>query len=407
MPIAHRRSPSFRTIAARALGKAGALPDTRLAPAAPLALADDDLALFVLNVGDGDALVLRFPFEGQPGGPSYGVIDSFDGVKTIALLDALGAGPIRFMCATHPHFDHISGLKKVLVRFQGTVSEFWDSGFRYTSATYRTLLEEVIRQAPALRLVRPTSGYEYFQGDARLTVLSPSISLRNRYDTYGVDVNNASMIIRIVYPVEAPSSEYPKTEGGKPPPAKPARTLILGGDAQTDAWGQVVQEFPHLDKDPKNWVRQIGAGTGAQPLACDFFKVSHHGSKRGVNLELVERLGDKSGGVGPSSGPRWMAVSSSTDEGSGYGFPHAVTQELLREVRDPKATGTGDHRPDDELGIHYTSQRVSPEPPGEAGSLGPAGSMAYVVHGDGSADMYRFGDGVDDPVTLATARRVK
>lgn len=67
-------------------------------------------------------------------------------------------GPIRFMCATHPHFDHISGLRKVLVRFKGSVAEFWDSGFRYTSATYRALLDEVVKQAPLLRLIRSTSG---------------------------------------------------------------------------------------------------------------------------------------------------------------------------------------------------------------------------------------------------------
>ena len=52
------------------MGKAGTLPDKRLAATAQLALADDDLALFVLNVGDGDALVLRLPFEGTPSGPS-------------------------------------------------------------------------------------------------------------------------------------------------------------------------------------------------------------------------------------------------------------------------------------------------------------------------------------------------
>lgn len=389
------------------MGKAGSLPETRLNAASPLVLADRDLALFVLNVGDGDALVLRFPAEGAAGGlviPSYAVIDSFAGDKTIPLLEALNGGApdiaIRFVCATHPHFDHVKDLKDVLVHFKGKVAEFWDSGFRYTSATYRSLITEIVSQAPGIRLVRPTSGFEYFQAGAQLTVLSPSIALRNRYDTYGVDVNNASIVLKITYPVRPPSEEYPKTEGQKPSGSLPSRTIILGGDAQTDAWGQVIQEFPHLDKDPKNWVRQIGGGTGSQPLACDMFKVSHHASKRGVNLELIERLGDRSGGAGPSMGPRWLVASCASGPDSGYGFPHTVTQELLREVRDPQAQKGGNHPADDQLGIHYTSQTLDPGP-------GVAGSLAYVVHEDGSADMFRFGDGVSDTVDLSKARRVK
>jgi beta-lactamase superfamily II metal-dependent hydrolase len=389
------------------MGRAGSIPETRLGMASTLLLEDQDFALFVLNVGDGDALVLRLPAESAAGDvpvPSYAVIDSFAGEKTIALLETLNAGAsdiaIRFVCATHPHFDHIKDLKDVLVHFKGKIAEFWDSGFRYTSATYRSLLAEIVSQAPGIRLVRPTSGYEYFQSGALLTVLSPSIALRNRYDTYGIDLNNASIVLKITYPVRPPGDEYPKGEDQKPPGALPSRTIILGGDAQTDAWGQVIQEFPHLDKDPKNWVRQIGGGTGSQPLACDFFKVSHHASKRGVNLELIERLGDRSGGAGPSNGPRWLVASCASGPDSSYGFPHTVTQELLREVRDPQAQKGGTHPADDELGIHYTSQTLDPGP-------GVAGSVAYVVHQDGSADLFRFGDGISDMVDPAKARRVK
>ena len=379
------------------MGNSGSVADGRLRPVAPLQLRDDDLALFVLNVGDGDALVVRFPIivPGDP--PTYGVIDSFDADKTIALINDLGAGPIRFVCATHPHFDHIRGLRDVLRTFRNSVAEFWDSGFRYTSATYLRLLEEVETQAPGIRFIRPTSGFEFMHARAQVTVLSPSIALRNRYDTYGVDVNNASIVARVRYPVPAPSVQYP---GSKSPAAgKPVttRTIILGGDAQTDAWGQVIQEFPHLDLDPKNWVRQIGGGTGSQPLACDLFKVSHHSSKRGVNLELLERMGDRTG-KGPSDGPRWLVVSCASGADSDYGFPHSVTQALMREVRNPQAQAGGQHKPDDELGIHFTSQTLASD-----GS--PLGSIAFVIGGDGRTSLYRFRDRVTEPVDLSSARR--
>lgn len=391
------------------MGAAPELSDGRLGPVVGLNLAADDLAVFVLNVGDGDAIVIRFPDEG--GRTTFGVIDSFKGDKSVALVGALTpAAPappprIRFVCATHPHFDHIAGLRTVLTAFDGQVDEFWDSGFRFTSTTYRALIEEVERQAGAsgLRLLRPTSGLEFFHAGALLTILSPSIGLRNRYDTYGIDLNNASIVAKLAYPAARPSLDYPKTDepvAAAPPAAPKGRTVILGGDAQTDAWGTVLGEFPHLEPDERQWARAIGAKTGRTPLTCDLFKVSHHCSKRGINLELVERLGDPGGGF-PSKGPFYLVSSCASGSDSGYGFPHDVSQFLMREVTNPQAQAGGAHPADDELGIHYTSQMT--KGPGAT----PAGSLAYVIGADGSGSLYRFGDPVAANVNLANARLVK
>jgi len=380
------------------MGSAGVVRETKLAAAAELSLADSDLVIFVLNVGDGDAIVIRFPRTDL--GQTCAVVDSFSGAKTVGLLQALGADRLRFVCATHPHWDHISGLRRVLTTYETRVDEFWDSGFRYTSTTYRGLMEEVERQArlgPPLRMLRPTSGFEAFHAGALLSVLSPSISLRNRYDTYGVDVNNASIVIRITYPVPPAALQYPSTGDGPPTAGPASRVAILGGDAQTDAWSAVLAEFPHLAPDPRNWARAIGAKTGRSPLRCDFFKVAHHGSKRGINLELLERLGDRSTG-GPSLGPALLAVSCATDKGSVHGFPHLVTQGLMREVRRPEAKSGKAHGLDDELGIHYTSQLIDP-------GTTPAGSIAYVMRADGSADLFRLGDAEKSAVSLLRARQ--
>jgi hypothetical protein len=72
----------------------------------------------------------------------------------------------------------------------------------------------------------------------------------------------------------------------------------------------------------------------------------------------------------------------------------------LREVRDPQAQSGGHHPADANLGIHLTAQTLDPGP-------GPAGSIAYVVRADGTANLYRFGDGPGDSVDLARARRVR
>lgn len=387
------------------MGSAGVIREARLHAQQPLQLADDDVGIFVLNVGDGDSIVVRLPVT--DGDHAFGVIDCADADKTVDLIRAL-SGPIdpliRFVVATHPHSDHIRGLRQVIKSFPD-VGEFWDSGFRFTSLMYRRLIQEVESQADwnGLRFLRPTSGFEFYYGLVRCTVLSPSIYLRNRYDTYGVDANNASIVIRLSYPVQPPSSDYPDKPPSTTTPAEPTgrpRTAILGGDAQTDAWGHVLAEFPHLLADDKNWARQIGARTGDQPLACDFFKVSHHASKRGINLELLERFGDATG-KGPSVGPKVLAVSCSSERPGGFGFPHTVTQELMREVRDPTAQSGKDHDPDDEIGIHYTSQTI------ESTSGEPAGSLAFVMSADRSTRLYRLCDAEAAVVDLSRARQVK
>jgi beta-lactamase superfamily II metal-dependent hydrolase len=382
------------------VGDAGKIQEARLAAAAPLAAPGNALVVFILNVGDGDAIVIRFPK--RRGSHEYAVVDSNNGPKTRRLLQGeLHAHGLRFVCATHPHLDHIRGLRAIIETFSTDsreVGEFWDSGFRYTSATYNKIIKEVEKRG--VEFVRPTSGFETFVNGVRITVLSPSIMLRNRYDTYGVDPNNASIVLRLEYPLLPPSSDYPEDGNGVPDDDEPrTRSIILGGDAQTDAWSRVLEEFPHLDKDERNWARQIRAGHGRQPLFCDVHKVAHHCSKHGLNLELIERMGDRSG-AGHSRGPRHL-VSSCADD-STYGFPHTVAQVIMREVRDPRASSGTPHKPDDKLGIHYTAQTIAATNP-----PAPAGSIAVVLRESGSTPvLYRLCDGDDQDVDLSKARKV-
>lgn len=392
------------------MGEAGQV--SRLAAAAPLALEPEDFAVYVLNVGDGDAIVLQFP-EGPGGTRPIGVVDAFDGDKVVRFTrDVLGATALRFVVATHPHWDHIKGIPELFDAYPGAVAELWDSGFRYASNRQREIVERVtgLANQGQTRFIRPTSGYEIEIVGVRITVLSPSIALRNRYDTYGVDVNNASIVLRLEYPITPVRLDYPRVDEDDdviPETPLPTRTrsIILGGDAQTDAWSRVVEEFPHLVGDDKAWARQIGARTGRQPLACDVLKISHHYSKNGINLELVERMGDSPSGSGASTGPTWVVGSCSTGVSSSYGFPHAVTQEIVREVREPlvkkrRLDPTLLHATDEELGILYTASTIA-----EAGSP-PAGSVACVFKGDGRAPaVHRLLDARADDATLGTARR--
>jgi competence protein ComEC len=392
------------------------LQTIRLEPEQTFVPRNDALIVYVLNVGDGDAIVIQFP--GATDRRRYAVVDSYKGRKTLALLQTLGARTaLRFLCVTHPHSDHCAGVDRILTDYRPGIEEFWDSGFRFTSNTYNIiirLVEERMTGDPPTQFVRPTSGFETNESGVRITVLSPSIVLRNRYDSYGVDVNNASVVLKLEYPVHAPSADTwvrdaqdePALPPGHVAPAQrpEPRSIILSGDAQTDAWSRVVEEFPHLHRDAENWARLIDVRQGTHPLACDVLKVPHHGSKHGLNLELVERMGDRSG-AGFSEGPRHLIVSCAALSRK-YGFPHLVTQEIMREVRESLASRVGAARTtlDDALGIQYTSQTVDGvDPPLNAGSV----AAVFGSEGD-PPRLYRFcdGPGDDDSIDLDRARPV-
>ena len=73
------------------------------------ALTDDKLAVFVLNVGHGDSIVIRFPILDNR--VLCAVVDCYNSQKVRHTLTKLGATELPFVCATHPHSDHMQGFK--------------------------------------------------------------------------------------------------------------------------------------------------------------------------------------------------------------------------------------------------------------------------------------------------------
>jgi hypothetical protein len=160
--------------------------------------------------------------------------------------------------------------------------------------------------------------------------------------------------------------------------------LILGGDAQTLSWSYADTDFPILAASDSAAAKAIKAATGSDPLRSQVLKVSHHASKHGVNLELVERIK-----------PALTLVSSVAGGGS-YKFPHTVSQELIREAVDPTTTSGKPHPPDWELGIFYTSDTTT------AGTR--LGSFAVVI-GPGQRSTWRLLDTTTGAIDLGNALR--
>jgi beta-lactamase superfamily II metal-dependent hydrolase len=363
---------------------------------------DDDLVYFCLNVGDADAQVVVLP-RSPDGVRRLMVVDAGVTGKVKALLEALEtAGIVAFdnpadatialVVATHPHFDHIAGIEEIFVAYGDHVGEFWEPGFFHTSAAYSRMLTEIAKHSDVV-YSQPTSGLRRFFGPVAVTVLSPSIQLRNRFDTYGVEINDSSISLHLEHPARAVAAQAAIAEGqGNFAVDDTSAALVLGADAQTLSWSFVATDFPYLAASGTAQADAIGAATGRDLLSANVLKVSHHASKHGINLELVER-------IKPA-----VTIVSSTASGDKYGFPHDVSQQILREALDPVA-GTVDaqgntqpHRNDEELGIFYTCDTTNATGKPSAGSFG-------VITRGRRRRLWRFMDGEDANVNLAAGRR--
>ena len=307
---------------------------------------NDRLRIHVINVGHGDSILVEFPDVRSDGvyRPRFGLVDAGgeDADVRSKTLDYVGnfleyrleGTPstesndpdaddyiFEFICLTHPHADHLHGMMDVIEGLGGDdvpekmrPRQFWDCGFRYNTTGYLEILEYLSRR-PDIQFMRVASGTEFHFGDVEILVLAPSVDMRNRYDTYGVSVNNASIVLRISY-------------GNG--------VAILTGDAHFDTWGKVCEEFPrtrHIiypedsngGADMRSPVRDdIAFLNQENQLNCQLLKVSHHGSKRGTSYEYVEKLS-----------PSHFAISCDRPEtyrgNWRHKFPHALNRLILAE----------------------------------------------------------------------------
>ena len=299
----------------------------------------NDLVIYFLNVGFGDNIIIEFPAD-KHGYHNYGLVDCKNGKKTIDFLDKLIAkNPsvekkrLEFVCATHPHYDHISGISTVL-NSDYRPHEFWDSGFRHNSQTYIKILQDVLQDDKGIiKMVRISSGMEWYFDKVRITALSPSVSLRNRYATYGIDINNASIVLRIEHfkdnVISRQQLEYEGDSSLEIERKAGSSVVILAGDAEFDSWACITQEYPMRERtsshDPA--IKKI-----VNYLSSAVVKVAHHGSMHSTCLDVYEKMHPKHAVISTKQ-ERSTKKSDNNQLGrlTRYLFPHESATTALEE----------------------------------------------------------------------------
>ncbi len=325
---------------------------------------DQDLVFHFLNVGFGDTTVIELPPNSRRE-RRLGIVDCCDGKKTYQYIQRLrnirNIDKVAFICATHPHFDHISGIEYLMKKDDTRPLEFWDSGFRHNSVTYKKILKAVYDKGIAMK--RISSGMEWYIGKLRITALAPSVPLRNRYATYGVDMNNASIVLRFEHhKKDVVSIESQRYEGVHDPAIekKAGRSVvILTGDAEFDSWAQVSQEYPKVEgvSAHKPLVKKM-----VNLLSCYAVKVAHHGSMHSTPLDIYEKMRPSLAIISTEQRQSKKDVDWGVLERNL--FPHQITKWALEESEVRILTTDGSYEKENGSSFAYAGSIVLVVPPG-------------------------------------------
>lgn len=233
------------------------------------------LTVTVLDVGQGDSILIQSP-SGRTmlidGGGEIGADRSGWDVGRMRVVPALRRAGVRrldVVMLTHPHNDHVGGLRAIVENFP--VGLVLDPGVPFPSPSYLRFLRLVEDQRILYRVAREGGSVDLGAG-VRLTILYPPEPIPQ---IGGNPVHAGSVVARLVY--------------GR-------ATALLAGDIEAPA---------------ERYLLDHGAPLGAQVL-----KVAHHGSHTSTTPEFLDEVR-----------PQIAVISVGMD--NAFGHPHQPTLDTL------------------------------------------------------------------------------
>lgn len=167
----------------------GGIPPAQPMQTAPAA---GEVAVHYIDVGQGDAILIRTPHK-------VILIDSGDIKRdkqahpVVTYLQNQGITTLDAVIITHPHADHLGGMREVFDAF--TVKQIYDSGQTTTTQIYKQFLQRIKQQKIPFSIARAGRSVDLGDG-ASLQFIHPQEPLMTGGD---FDLNNNSLVTRLVF----------------------------------------------------------------------------------------------------------------------------------------------------------------------------------------------------------------
>lgn len=199
---------------------------------------NDLLKVHYLDVGQGDSIFIELPNNETI---LIDAAESYQSEKIINYLKNLNYQKIDYVIGTHPHTDHIGGLKDIINTFE--IGKIYMPKVVSTTKTYESLLMAI--KDKNLKINTAKAGTSIIDTDAlKINILAPNNS------TY-TELNNYSVVTKITYGTTK---------------------FLFMGDAEKLSENEIKEN-----------------------VSADVIKIGHHGSNTSSSIDFIKKVNAKYG----------------------------------------------------------------------------------------------------------------
>ena len=199
---------------------------------------NDLLKVHYLDVGQGDSIFIELPNNETM---LIDAAESYQSENIINYLKNLNYQKIDYVIGTHPHTDHIGGLKDIINTFE--IEKIYMPKVVSTTKTYENLLMAI--KEKNLKINTAKAGTSIIDTDAlKINILAPNNS------TY-TELNNYSVVTKITYGTTK---------------------FLFMGDAEKLSENEIKED-----------------------VTADVIKIGHHGSNTSSSINFIKKVNAKYG----------------------------------------------------------------------------------------------------------------
>lgn len=199
---------------------------------------NDLLKVHYLDVGQGDSIFIELPNNETM---LIDAAESYQSENIINYLKNLNYQKIDYVIGTHPHTDHIGGLKNIINTFE--IGKIYMPKVVSTTKTYESLLMAI--KDKNLKINTAKAGTSIIDTDAlKINILAPNNSIYT-------ELNNYSVVTKISYGTTK---------------------FLFMGDAEKLSENEIKEN-----------------------LTADVIKIGHHGSNTSSSIDFIKKVNAKYG----------------------------------------------------------------------------------------------------------------